>query len=446
MTQRILVPILCLSLLAGPVAADDFFVRDSLTGDWDGARGALAQSGFQLGGDEILDVMGNPSGGRKQGLAAEGRLELFATIDLGTALGWNGMLAHANAYQIHGRGLSTDDIGNILTVGNIGATPATRLFTAWLQQSLFDDTLSIRAGQIAADDEFFVSQYATLFVNSAFGWPSILGINLPSGGPAYPLATPGVRVRAALSPALTLSGAVFNGDPAPAGNGDPQARDASGTSLRTDGGTFAIVELAYGASLPLFGDNVPGTYKLGGWYHDGVFADQRFDGIGKSLAALDTQTPADHRGDYGFYAMADQLLLRDGSGDQGLDLFLRLGAAPDDRNLIAFHVDSGLTYAGLVPSRPNDVVGFGISFEEVGGARRALGEDARLLSRLPLPTPDFESALELSYQAQIAPWWVLQPDMQLILHPGARLTDARAAPQSVPDDALVLGLRTAISL
>ena len=51
---------------------------------------------------------------------------------------------------------------------------------------------------------------------------------------------------------------------------------------------------------------------------------------------------------------------------------------------------------------------------------------------------DFESVVELSYQAQIAPWWVMQPDLQLVLHPGARLT----APTG---DALVMGLRTAIS-
>jgi porin len=55
--------------------------------------------------------------------------------------------------------------------------------------------------------------------------------------------------------------------------------------------------------------------------------------------------------------------------------------------------------------------------------------------------PDCESALELSYQMQVAPWWILQPDIQWILHPGARLYGA-----PTPGDAAVLGLRTAINL
>src|SRR5262249_18821454 len=162
--------------------------------------------------DEIMDVLGDPAGGAKQGLAFEGRFEVFANVDLGAALGWAGGIFHANAYQIHGRGLSTHDVANILTVGNIGAMPATRPFAVRIQQSLFDDRLPIRAGQIAADDEFFVSQSATLFINASFGWPSILGINLPSGGPAYPLATPGIRLKQALSPEWTFMAGIFNGD------------------------------------------------------------------------------------------------------------------------------------------------------------------------------------------------------------------------------------------
>ena len=59
-------------------------------------------------------------------------------------------------------------------------------------------------GQIAADDEFITSQYASIFVNATFGWPDLTSANLPSGGPAYPLATPGVRVKAAFTDALSM--------------------------------------------------------------------------------------------------------------------------------------------------------------------------------------------------------------------------------------------------
>jgi porin len=427
--------------------SNSLFHRDTLTGDWSGARKNLADAGLQFGGDEILDALANPIGGRKQGAAVEGRLEAFTNIDLGAAIGWHGALFHANAYLLHGNGLSYDDVGNLLTIGNIGATPGTRLFSAWLQQSFLDEALSIRIGQIAADDEFFVSQYASLFINSTFGWPSNLGINLPSGGPAYPLATPGVRLRYAINPAWTLSTGLFNGDPAPEGPGNPQLRDAAGTSFRLNGGLFWISELAYSTSIPMHQDDeLPGTYKLGGWYHDGIFADQRFDTAGRSLAdPASSGLPALHRGDFGGYVIADQLLWRtEGGSDRGLGVFFRAGGNPADRNLIAFHIDGGLSYAGLLPGRENDVLGIGMSYEHVSVAQRHLAEDLRTFASVP-HLPDFESALELSYQAQVAPWWVVQPDAQLILHPGARLANLAAPSSLTPANALVLGMRTAVS-
>ena len=143
----------------------------------------------------------------RQGAVGEGRLELFANVDLAKALGLSGLIFHANAYQIHGEGLTSHYLGNLITVSNIEAPPSTRLFDLWLQQSLFDDTVSLRVGQIAADDEFFVSQYAPLFISSTFGWPAIMGINLPSGGPAYPVARPGARARVALSSDVSLQAA-----------------------------------------------------------------------------------------------------------------------------------------------------------------------------------------------------------------------------------------------
>ncbi len=57
-----------------------------------------------------------------------------------------------------------------------------------------------------------------------------------------------------------------------------------------------------------------------------------------------------------------------------------------------------------------------------------------------MPAPDYESVIELSYQTALAPWWILQPDAQWVIHPGAKLLGAP------PGDALVLGLRTAINL
>jgi porin len=412
----------------------DIFQAPSLTGDWSGARAHLEGEGIQLGGDEILEVLGNPNSGRKQGAVAEGRFELFANIDLQKTLGWSGAIFHANAYQIHGQGLSSHDLGNLLTVSNIEARPATGLFALWVQQSLFDDTVSLRIGQIAADDEFFVSQYAPLFINSTFGWPAILGVNLPDGGPAYPQARPGARARIALSPRLVLSAAIFSGDP---------RTDQTGFNFQFNGDVFVISELSY--SMTMF--ELPGTMKLGSWIHSGHFDDQRYDPVHISVAdPASSGIPASHRGDYGGYFVLDQLLWRkQGTSDAGLGGFVRLGGNPSDRNLIEFHADGGLTYAGPF-GRDNDTIGIGMSYEQVSATQRDLSLDYRRLTGTPLATPDFESALEISYQAQVASWWIVQPDLQWILHPGGHVVNLSAPLADRSGNAVVLGLRTAVAL
>src|SRR5207248_2466525 len=117
--------------------------------------------GITVGATEISEVLGNVSGGVRRAGIYEGRLELDLDVDLEKAAGWRGAQMHVSAYQIHGRGLSANALGgNLLAASTIEANRATRLFDAYLEQRLFDDSLSVRAGQIAADDEFIISQYA----------------------------------------------------------------------------------------------------------------------------------------------------------------------------------------------------------------------------------------------------------------------------------------------
>jgi porin len=153
-----------------------------------------------------------------------------------------------------------------------------------------------------------------------------------------------------------------------------------------------------------------------------------------------------HRGDHGGYFIWDQMLWRrEGAGDAGLGSFLRIGGNPSDRNLIELHMDGGLTYAAPF-GRNNDTVGIGLSYEQVSASQRDLVTDyGRITGHQPM-TPDFESVLEVSYQAQVASWWILQPDLQWVIHPGGRVLDL-ANPQTRPGaGAVVLGLRSAVAL
>ena len=316
-----------------------------------------------------------------------------------------------------------------------------------MEQLFFGGVLSLRAGQIAADDEFFVSQYASNFINATFGWPAILSADLPSGGPAYPLATPGARLKYAVSNQLSVQGAVFNGDPAGAGSGDPQARDPSGTSFRVNDGALAILEASFATNQDIPSAGLPATYKLGVWYHSGSFSDQRFDNSGQSLAAPTSTGVAElHSGDYGVYGVVDRMLWhKDGTADQGLGAFLRLGAAPPDRNLVSFYGDIGLSLKGPFAARGDDVVGIALAEARISEAAHALDADMQRLAGSANPIRDGETSIEVTYRYQASLWWALQPDLQFVIHPGGG-----AAPLGNPSspsrisDAVIFGIRSAI--
>ena len=430
-------------------AEDSLFDQQTLTGNWGGLRKTLKDAGIDLSVNDTSEMLSNPVGGIKQATIYQGLLATTLTLDLEKLVNWPGASVYAEGYQISGRGLSRNAVGNLLAVSTIEALPSTRLLDLWFQQELLERKASLRVGQIALDDEFYISQYSANFINSTFGCPDLLSIDLPSGGPCYPFAAPGVRLRAAPTAGLTISAAVFNGNPATPGPGDPQVRNSSGTNfLIGEGGVFAIAELAYSFDVQPDLPSPLGDVKLGGWYHSADFPDLRHDTLGRSLAdPTSNGIAATHRGNFGPYLILDKMLWQSPDAvTRGLAGFLRVGGAPGDRNLLSLEVDAGLTYKGIFPERELDLLGVAASYARIGNAGRRLDRDEILFTGIERPTRDYETVLELTYQARIAPWWVLQPDLQLIFHPGGQIPVPLPSPAARPiPNALVLGVRSAIT-
>ncbi len=429
---------------SGPVAAQE----KTLTGEWGGVRKQLRDAGIVPEANDISETLSNPTGGIRQLTIYQGLLTVSLTLDLEKIANWPGASFYVDGYQISGRGLSRNAIGNLLAVSTIEALPSTRLHDLWLQQEFLDGQASFRVGQIAFDDEFYISQYSAIFVNSTFGCPDSLSNDLPSGGPCYPFAVPGARFRVAPTNDLTFSAAVFNGSPAPPGPGDPQVRNSSGTNfLIGEGGFMPIAELAYSFEEEPISSLRLSDVKLGAWYHTGDFPDQRRDSSRRSLASpASNGIPGVHGSNFGAYLVVDKMLWRrPDTATQGLAAFLRLGYAPPDRNLFSFEVDGGLTFKGLFPNREFDVLGVGAAYARIGYARR-LDRDEILFSGAAGTIRDYEAVLEVTYVARIAPWWVLQPDLQLVFHPGGHVAAPPPAPATRPiPNALVLGLRSTIT-
>jgi porin len=423
-------PILAAALLAtGAAWADepaDLFERERLGGELGGLRPYLDARGFKLGIDYSGETLGVVSGGVRRGFVYEGLLDVQLDADLDKAIGWPGGAAHVEALEVHGRGPSADLLGgNLMDVSNIEARQKLRLFTLWLEQSLLDDRLAVRAGQLAVDSEFAISDTAANLLNGTFGWPIVHSANMTGAGPAYPTASPGVRLRGNPAPEVTVLAALFRGNPGGTGCvDDPQLCNPHGTDFSLGGGALWIGELQYAAKLG--GSALPGSYKLGGWRETGSFADQR--------------TGASHDGNYGIYAIADQMVWRRaGTEHEGLNLFLRVGAVPDERNLVSWYIDGGFGFTGLFAGRPDDVLTLGVAYGRISGEAADADRDAGP----PTPVRDHEAVIELSYAVAIAPWWTLHPDVQYVIHPGGNVLGPDGSDRV--RNAWVLGARSSIA-
>lgn len=415
--------------------------RANLLGDPGGLRSALFNRGITLGLSETAEVFGNASGGIRRGAAFEGLLQMTLGVDAEKLLGLPGGTFNATAFQIHGRGLTQNNLGNLQTISSIEAQRGALLFELWYEQRLLADALSVRVGQMAADQEFIRSDYGGLFLNGTFGWPAIASATLPSGGPSYPLATPGVRVRLAPREDLAFLAAVFNGDPSGPGLGTPQERNPSGTAFRLRDGVFAIAEaqMTVGSKAGL-----PGAYKLGAYYNSN--RGPRLQGEALDLALAETGgigPGATRRNLWGIYAIGDQLVWRPADGRGGVGMFWRLAGAPGGRSLVSFYANAGLSWKAPFAGRENDSAGLAVSYARIGDRARGLDSDTAFLIG-SYPRRRAETVLELTYQAQIAPWWQVQPDFQYVFDLGGGVPNPNR-PGKRLGDAAVFGLRTNVA-
>ncbi len=417
---------------------------DTATGDWFGARTAWETAGVEIFGGYTVEVWGNTTGGIKTGAVYTGLLDFGVNLDLEKAVGWQGASLSTTWFWLSGRDASEDLAGNFLTISNIAGFNTLRLGELWFQQTFLDEKISVRVGQLLADSEFVISDYAGTFINGTFGWPSFLYTNLPSGGPGYPMGTLGVRL--ALHPVewLTFQSAVYQG------NVYDQNVNRHGFRWRLDGenGLLFLNEAQARWNHREAETGLPGQAKAGMWIQTGELAD--------------TLTDRTNSGNYGWYFILDQMLYREPSvesapagsfqkgttptdpksgksfqapvpmekSDQGLGWFGRLGFTQEDRNFLNFYFDTGLTYKGLIPTRDNDTLGFGFAYAQIGNTAR------NSLIREGAVGVSAEMVLEVTYQAQITPWLIIQPDLQYIINPGGT--------QNL-NNAFVIGARAAIT-
>jgi porin len=388
-------------------------------GDPFGVVRRLSERGIEFRLSYITDVLGNVQGGQRRGWISQGLFEPSVSLDFERLVGISGLRAYANALVIHNTGrILRDKVGGVNTIAAIEAMPRVRLSEAWIEQSFAGGQVRLRAGQLAADVLFFYSDLSVMFLQSDY--PTIAALNQPGGGPAYPLATPGLLLEVEPARNLTLRAALFNGQTARPDAEEPQIANRYNTLLRVRDPALVFAEGRYAWRRE---EGLAGAARLGGWAHLGRFDHQSRAGDGTRLAELAGATPLRRRGSGGLYAVLDQQLWRPAGGDalSGVSVFGRVSVSPSDRSVIGFYVDGGVVVANMVPGRPQDRFGLSVIHSRFAKAVRNLDQDLIAAGRAaPGTVRRAETSLEFSYLAEMMPGIDLQPVLTHVWNPAGR--------------------------
>ncbi len=353
----------------------------------------------------MTDSLGNPSGGKEQGFTTANNVGLDLNFDLEKLCGLEGGSFLLSMSYRFGGSLSANYIHNVFTVQQVFGGETFRLVNLAYLQKLFDDRVELRIGRIGAGDDFLVSPYNYVFVQNGFdGNPVGIFFNAP-GMTAYPNDTWGTLVKVRPTARTYIMGGVYNGDPSIRSN------DKHGVDFSLDGPLFAIVEIAYQPnSMP--GDRgLIGNYKAGFWYDNSRFAD--------------FNTGEFDRGNWGFYILFDQVLVRFGEQEshRGFGIAGSFLVSPDQSvSQMPYFFTVALVTRGIFPWRPVDVAGLGVVFGQFSDDLQDAQQRARNVA-----VQQHEMVLELTYRlAFLRSALFFQPDLQYIIRPGAtgRISDA----------------------
>jgi porin len=375
------------------------------------------------------EVVGNAAGGRRRGAAVLGVAGAQLTLRLRPLVGWRGARVFVFVLGTHG-GAPSALVGDVQGVSNIQAPARLRLEEAWLQQNLFGNRLSWLVGRYDLNTEFYRLQSAALFVNSSFGiGPEFAGSGR-AGPSIFPNTSLGTRLEFKPSPDMVGRVAALDGVPVdrPGDDGFRPFAPGDGALLV---GEAVILSRPDSLGPPRhrrfqIGRGAPRAYigkiAVGGWYYTARFPD-----LSESLPGGE---PVQHRGSGGVYLIGDRTVWSAGRGrPAALSAFVQLGLGDGRVTQVGGYLGGGFTFTAPFAGRAQDEVGLAVA-SAVSGSHY---DRAQAAAGTPGTS---ETTLELSYLAQLCSWLAVQPDVQLVIHPGGTSTRRNA---------LAPGLRIALS-
>jgi porin len=388
--------ILTASCIGRPVLADDLpgpAPAGTASGPQLRVQGPAADSGpspitlrLQYTGEAAYNAAGGIHDGGTYLNQILGQLH----INTDKAFGWTGGSFVLEGFYQNANSLDTQYVGAAQDPSLIDTSGVAmfRLYQAYYKQDI--GNLNILFGIYDLETEFGISRPMDIFFNGAYAWTFTLdqsGLNGPS---TYPNTSLAIRLHEKINDRWSVQFAALDGVP---------------DSVKTPATNAIIFNKTNGALLIGEVDYTPTrTTKImaGYWYYTG-----EFDAINQT-AANGMQRRVSGGGG-GYIGGAKRLYSQ--TARRGLDGFVNVGFADSTTNTIDRSLNMGLTYTGLLDSRPYDRFGIAAGIVRPSSAYKAMqiaaGEGVK----------NYEANFELTWRAAITSWLTVQPDIQYFINP-----------------------------
>ncbi|PKB89568.1 porin, partial [Ewingella americana] len=226
----------------------------------------------------------------------------------------------------------------------------------------------------------------------------------------------GTTIQYKLTPELTLKTGIMEQNP------DASDRKyAWSGSLKGARGILLPME----AELKTKVNGLPGIYNLGLLYTNSPQTDLS-EGKTQSVGATDPEGYRKHSSTWFMYTGFNQQVTQRGDDpNRGMSVSYSLGLGDQRSNSIHYTQAASMRYRGLFDARPDDWLGFGMTYIKMSNHYRQNQENLNDIYQVdnygnPLYTPLSGHSVnaDLYYQIKVRSWLILQPDLQYWYRPG----------------------------
>lgn len=397
---------------------------EHLFGDWDGLRPTLESRGINLQLDALTEFAGNVSGGTRQGSTFANQVAFGADVNWERLAGLTGLSTHmiiVNRSGANDSNLFGDHLLPVQEIYGAGGDVGLHLVSLFAEETLYDRRLDFAIGRMNVENDFASSSLYCNFLNNALcGDPKALPAG-DLGHSAYPDAVWAARVITRPTSETYFKTGVYEVNQGL--YGDTSYRTGFKFDISQDSGVYLPVEIGWEPKLG--GDQLPGHYKLGFGYD----TSSGYEDFRNALPGVAAQS---HVGNTQFWALADQMLVRNRPGDdQGLIALAGVVRNDPNNTVLADQYFVGATDRGFWAARQQDAVSLLFTYAQVSSQLSSVQDiqQARglTLSNGATGVQSNEMVIELNYDVHVYRGVDFQPDFQYVIQPNAQANIRDAA-------------------